>query len=105
DLDSDEVGRVVQAALAFPRPVLVADVQPGIPDHGQQDVALGDRPAEVLTEIDPKRDCVNVHEDVVTPEVGVQAVIKPTRDVLAVFSSVRDEDPGHGDYRFSAARA
>ena len=65
--------RVVQAA-ALLRPLPVSDVQPLLPDDRQQDVALADRPVEVFPTIDPERDGVDVHEDVVASEARFQAV-------------------------------
>ena len=97
DLDADEVLRVVQPSLAFPRPFSVTNFKPLLSDNRQQDVALSHRLVEVFAEIDADRGCVDVQKDVVAAEMRFQAVVNSARDVLAVLAAVGDEYFWHGN--------
>src|SRR5262249_26895697 len=96
DLDADEVPGVVQPTLAGLRTPPEASVEPVVPDDRQQHVALAHRPPDLLAEVDPKGERVDVEEDVVAAEVRLDAVVDAAGDVLAVLPAVRDEDLGHG---------
>ena len=59
-----------------------------VADHGQQDVALVDRIAQVLAKVDAQGYGVNVDEDGPVPEMSLQPVVEPSGDVGAILATV-----------------
>jgi hypothetical protein len=98
DLDANKIRRVVQPTLAALGSLRVANVEPLLPDDGQQDVALPNGLVEVFAEIDAERNGVDVQKNVVASEMRFQPVVDATRDMFAVVSAVGNEYLGHGGY-------
>ena len=70
--------------------------QPSDADQRQQHVASTDRALDDFAEIESRFDGVDVHEDGVITEGGLQPVAQATRDVLGVRTAIADEDPSDG---------
>jgi hypothetical protein len=76
----------------------VGDSHPDRADDGEQNVAPSDLLAEMLGEIHPGRDIVDVDEDVAFGIVDIifHRIVKATNSMFAVVSTVADEDfSGH----------
>ena len=72
----------------------VADVEPIRPDHDEDDVASANLGRDHFAKIAPERDVMNVHEDVLAPELLDQAVSDPSGPIGDIRRRVpiADED-------------
>jgi hypothetical protein len=58
DLDPNEIVRVVQTTVS----IFINRIEPIRSNHREQDATLSDFLAQDLTEVQPKRDRIHVHE-------------------------------------------
>jgi len=96
DLDTDEVGRVVEPALTFARATFMTTGEPAIANHRQQHPAAADGSSEELAEIDADGNAVHIDENTFAAEVGDEAVSQPSGRVDAVLAAIRNEYAGSG---------
>ena len=102
DLDADRVVRMVQPAP----PLTVGHGEPGLADHGHQEVAGPDRVLQVLAEIDAIRNRIDIQKNFAIGELLSQPIVDHASGISAVVASVGDEDLGHAhEARFAARRA
>jgi hypothetical protein len=91
DFDPHIVVRVVEPPLAL----AVGGGQPVRADDCKQRVALGDLAIELLDEVEPRLDGVDIDEERAAREFAREMIVKPPRDARRVVSPVIDEDAGH----------
>ncbi len=91
NLDAHVIVRVVEPALAL----AVGGGQPMRTDDGKQRVALGDLRVELLDEVEPRLDRIDVDEDFAVREAAREVVVKPAGDAGRIISAVVDKDAGH----------
>src|SRR2546423_15494179 len=70
DFDANEIVGIVET----PRTVLIFRVEPIRPDDRQQRAALGDLLAQHAHEIGAEGNSIDIHEQDVLPEIGLQPV-------------------------------
>ncbi len=92
DLDPHIVVRVVEPPL----PLAVCGGQPMRADDGEHRVALGDLRVELLDEIEPWLDGIDIDEELAAREAAREMIVKPPGDAGRVVSPVIDENAGHG---------
>jgi hypothetical protein len=92
DLDPHRVGFV-----GDPQPAALAGPEPVRPDHRHQHIVVGELALDVLAEIDPERDAVDVHEDGAVPEMPGQPVANAAGNGVAVRAAVGNRDFRHSE--------
>ena len=92
DLDPNPIVGIVEPAAA----VDVDDIGPAPADDSEKDVALLDAGRQFLGEIATRRDIVDVDENALARERGLELVVEPSCGGLVLAASVIDEDAlGH----------
>src|SRR5262245_44149699 len=91
DFDGNEIVRSIEPAVTL----LISDIQPVGTDNGYEDIARGNLTVEMSYEVDPRRNMVDIHEEIFPPETLGQSVVEPTGHGGCIVSAVIDENPGH----------
>ena len=92
DLDAHIVVRVVEPPLAL----AVGGGQPMRADDCEQCIALRDLRIELLDEIEPGLDGVDIDEERAAGKFACEMIVEPAGNAGRVVSPVIDEDAGHG---------
>src|SRR5215218_9167989 len=95
DLQADEVVGVIQP----PPPVLVGGAEPARADHRQQHLTATHRLGDDLGEVNPQRDRVDIHEDLVVAEAGREPVVQAAGQAAGLLPPVADEHPARAGSR------
>src|SRR5262249_47245431 len=93
DLDAYEIVGVVEPPVSL----MIEGIEPARADHRQERIALPDLLFEHVDEIEPGRDIVDIHEQLLGAESLLQPVEQPTRVARIVTAAIIDENPArHG---------
>ena len=88
NLDPHEITRIIQPPCPLRGSLLKRDAQPVIADHGQQDIALADRLAQVIAKIDAEGNTVHILEDAPLPKLRDQPLENPIGRIQAVVAAI-----------------
>jgi len=89
-LDANGIGLFIDPAT-----LSLAGADPFNADNDDNDVAVLKCLLNVVTEVGPKRDVVDVHEDGCVAEVSGETVPDPARDRVGVRSAIGNDDLRH----------
>src|SRR5262249_40422536 len=96
DLDADEILGIIKASGAR----IVTSVAPALTDHGEQRIALPDLLFQHPDEVEPGRDAVDIHEQL----LGLKRLLQPVKQAASVArivaAAIVDENlTSHGPAR------
>ena len=88
-----EILAVRAREAAYADSVIPARTEPVASNYNEQHIAPGELILQMLSEIHPEWDVVNVHEQPIAPKRVPQPLFNAASIGCAVFTSIRNEDP------------
>src|SRR5262245_26280893 len=91
DFDRNEIVWSIKPAVTL----LVSGIQPVGTDNGYENIARGNLIVEMSYEVDPRRNMIDIHEEIFPPETLGKSIVQPTGRAGRIVSAVIDENPSH----------